>query len=210
MLLKLTALQQFRQESHLSIEDELLNFFLEDSSSAGAGSDKDYRQRLRHNAVKRVGFDPYDESPIKRRGEVYLNHARGAASPRPSFDAEAFMAAGGNSYEHGLDGYKDEPRHGLSSPQLPVQASIEFEQDEALPSSPSPQPSLHASPPTRGLAARSPRPHSIALLRKEAPLSSTHRQTFERAGSEPTTQSPLASSEVAEFEVADLEAAGVI
>lgn len=80
MLLKLSALQQFRQESHLAIEDELLNFFLEDSGTAGAGSDKHHRQEIRHAAIQRVGFDPYDESPIKRRGEEYI---RGAdASPR--------------------------------------------------------------------------------------------------------------------------------
>lgn len=80
MLLKLTALQQFRQESHLAIEDELLNFFLEDSATAGAGPDKVYRQRMRQEAMRRVGFDPYDESPVKRRGEEYISHARGAAS----------------------------------------------------------------------------------------------------------------------------------
>ncbi|EME89036.1 uncharacterized protein MYCFIDRAFT_201760 [Pseudocercospora fijiensis CIRAD86] len=80
MLLKLSALQQFRQESHLAIEDELLNFFLEDSATAGAGADKSYRQRLRHDAMKRVGFDPYDESPIKRRSEEYIRDNGG--SPR--------------------------------------------------------------------------------------------------------------------------------
>ena len=91
MLLKLTALQQFRQESHLAIEDELLNFFLENSATAGAGPDKDYRQRLRHDAIGRVGFDPYDESPIKRRGEAYIQHPRGKASPRPPFNPTAFQ-----------------------------------------------------------------------------------------------------------------------
>nr|POF04555.1 ran-specific gtpase-activating protein 30 [Quercus suber] len=91
MLIKLTALQQFRQDSHLTIEDELLNFFLEDSATAGAGSDKEHRQHLRHDAVKRVGFDPYDESPIRRRTEEYIHHPRGAASPRqkPIFDLSA-------------------------------------------------------------------------------------------------------------------------
>ncbi|KAF2485709.1 RanGTP-binding protein-domain-containing protein [Neohortaea acidophila] len=79
MLIKLTALQQFRQESHLAIEDELLNFFLEDSATAGAGRDKDVRRKVRNEAVKRVGFDPYDESPVKRRGEVYIASARARA-----------------------------------------------------------------------------------------------------------------------------------
>lgn len=129
-LLKLTALQQFRQASHLTIEDELLNFFLEDSATAGAGPDKDYRQRLRHEAVKRVGFDPYDESPIKRRGEEYLSHVRGAASPRPSFDAQSFVGRGlayDDDYDYGGDG-------------SPIHQSIERPEDYNLPlSSPSPQ-----------------------------------------------------------------------
>lgn len=81
MLLKISALQQFRQESHLAIEDELLNFFLEDSATAGAGGDKSKRRRMRHEAVKQVGFDPYDESPVKRRNEAYIRQ-RGVDSPQ--------------------------------------------------------------------------------------------------------------------------------
>jgi len=72
MLIRLTSLQQFQQSSHLAITDELLNFFLEESSTTGAGhGDTDARKRIRLEARQRVGFDPYDESPIKRRGEVY-------------------------------------------------------------------------------------------------------------------------------------------
>ncbi|KAL4817275.1 RanGTP-binding protein-domain-containing protein [Aspergillus spinulosporus] len=70
-LLRLMSLQQFQQQSHLSISDELLNFFLEESSTTGAGGDEQYRQRLRADARRRVGWDPYDESPVKRRGEDY-------------------------------------------------------------------------------------------------------------------------------------------
>jgi hypothetical protein len=82
MLTKLAALQQFRQESHLAIEDELLNFFLEDSGTAGADAAKTKRRRMRHDAARRVGFDPYDESPIKRRNEAYIQQrAGGGASP---------------------------------------------------------------------------------------------------------------------------------
>ena len=72
MLIRLTSLQQFQQASHLSITDELLTFFLEESSTTGAGADTEMRKRVRRDARKRVGFDPYDESPIKRRGEDYL------------------------------------------------------------------------------------------------------------------------------------------
>jgi hypothetical protein len=71
MLLRLTSLQQFQQQSHLSITDELLNFFLEESSSTGAGGDEYHRQRVRAEARRKVGWDPYDESPLKRRGEEY-------------------------------------------------------------------------------------------------------------------------------------------
>lgn len=70
-LLRLTSLQQFQQQSHLSISDELLNFFLEESSTTGAGGDEQHRQRVRADARGKVGFDPFDESPIKRRGEDY-------------------------------------------------------------------------------------------------------------------------------------------
>lgn len=71
MLIRLTALQQFQQSSHLSIPDELLTFFLEESSTTGAGGDSSERKRTRLMARRRVGFDPYDESPVKRHGEEY-------------------------------------------------------------------------------------------------------------------------------------------
>ena len=71
-LLRLLSLQQFQQASHLSIPDELLNFFLSEAATTGAATGDDVsRRRLRSEARQRVGFDPYDESPIKRRGEDY-------------------------------------------------------------------------------------------------------------------------------------------
>lgn len=71
-LLRLVSLQQFQQTPHLSIPDELLTFFLSESASTGAAnSDSQERKRLRNEARRRVGFDPYDESPVKRRGEDY-------------------------------------------------------------------------------------------------------------------------------------------
>lgn len=74
MMIRLTSLQQFQQSSHLAITDELLNFFLEESSTTGAApGDIEARKRIRLEARQRVGFDPYDESPIKRRGELYQN-----------------------------------------------------------------------------------------------------------------------------------------
>ena len=72
MLVRLTSLQQFQQASHLTINDELLNFFLEESSTTGAApGDIEARKKIRNTTRARVGFDPYDESPIKRRGELY-------------------------------------------------------------------------------------------------------------------------------------------
>ena len=76
-LLRLLSLQQFQQTPHLSIPDELLTFFLNESASTGAASsDVQERKRLREEARRRVGFDPYDESPVKRRGEEYQYHGR--------------------------------------------------------------------------------------------------------------------------------------
>ncbi|KAL1955696.1 hypothetical protein VTO42DRAFT_8168 [Malbranchea cinnamomea] len=75
-LLRLTSLQQFQQQSHLSITDELLNFFLEESSTTGAGGDEHHRRRIRAEARRKVGWDPYDESPLKRRGEEYQYQVR--------------------------------------------------------------------------------------------------------------------------------------
>ncbi|KAH8684531.1 RanGTP-binding protein-domain-containing protein [Tricladium varicosporioides] len=71
MLIRLTCLQQFRQESHLATPDEFLTFFLEESSTTGAGGDADSRKRTRNDALRKVGFDPYNESPVKHHGEDY-------------------------------------------------------------------------------------------------------------------------------------------
>ncbi|KAI9873617.1 MAG: hypothetical protein M1830_010800 [Pleopsidium flavum] len=83
-LLRLCSLQQFQQTSHLAINDELLNFFLEESSTTGAGSDGEERRRVRREARARVGFDPYDESPVKRRGEEYQHQYHDGASRQGS------------------------------------------------------------------------------------------------------------------------------
>lgn len=73
LLVRLTALQQFQQSSHLAISDELLNFFLSESSSTGAGTDGERRKMMRASARQKVGFDPYAESPIRLRNEEYLH-----------------------------------------------------------------------------------------------------------------------------------------
>ncbi|EFE40507.1 hypothetical protein TRV_04739 [Trichophyton verrucosum HKI 0517] len=84
-LLRLTSLQQFQQQSHLSITDELLTFFLEESSATGAGGDEQHRQRVRSEARRKVGWDPYDESPLKPRGEDYqYQNEHGSVASTPS------------------------------------------------------------------------------------------------------------------------------
>ncbi|KAI6959798.1 hypothetical protein KC318_g14411 [Hortaea werneckii] len=146
MLIKLTALQQFRQDSHLSIEDELLNFFLEDSATAGAGFDKSQRQRIRKTAVERVGFDPYDESPVKRRGEEYISHPRGMASPRPSLGIAPRL----------------EPE--TRAQDLPYDEAYAYDdrEDGLAPTSPSPMPPLNL---LRQTPSRSSTPTSLAERR---------------------------------------------
>ncbi|OAP58232.1 hypothetical protein AYL99_07322 [Fonsecaea erecta] len=97
LLLRLTSLQQFQQQSHLSITDELLTFFLEESASTGAGGDERYRQALRADARRRVGWDPYDESPVKRRGEDYQYQSgfyEGSTGLRSPPSANARSASG--------------------------------------------------------------------------------------------------------------------
>lgn len=91
MLIRLTALQQFQQASHLSIPDELLTFFLEESSTTGAGGDGDERRRTRREARRKVGFDPYDESPVKRRGEEYQYQSHGMSSGSPQTDNSGYQ-----------------------------------------------------------------------------------------------------------------------
>ena len=98
-LLRLLSLQQFQQTPHLSIPDELLTFFLSESASTGAASnDVQERKRLREEARRRVGFDPYDESPVKRRGEEYQYHGREGT---PQWDDEG--EGGGYGSERGFE-----------------------------------------------------------------------------------------------------------
>ncbi|KAK0347295.1 Ran-specific GTPase-activating protein 30 [Friedmanniomyces endolithicus] len=217
MLIKLTALQQFKQESHLVIGDEMLNFFLEDTATAGAGPDKDRRQRIRHDALRRVGFDPYDESPIKRRGEEHIRgaNARGTASPRHDFNPDAFTPASfpyDDSY-----GYDSDQQSPYPPREYDEQAPPDYPQysRDPTPSSPSSRPLLLHQTPSRnsrpGSAATSERhrsavqakyagsPRSSPSPSPQAPVSAIQtppstarsRQTLLRAQTEPKAGSPL-------------------
>ena len=181
MLIRLTALQQFRQASHLTIEDELLNFFLEDSSTTGAGTNADYRQRVRRDARRRVGFDPYDESPIKRRGEEYLAHPR--ASPRLEQDWEH------ESYHEGYDNQWSE--HGTPPYVRPSIEYPPFPKRNDLPSSPSPirRPGSISAKSSPGLSTPARLRYAQSLATPPGSLKS--RQAMLRSQSEKPS-SPLA------------------
>jgi hypothetical protein len=158
MLIRLTALQQFQQSSHLAIPDELLTFFLSESSTVGAGGDSELRRRVRREARRRVGFDPYDESPIKRRGEEYLDHELHDEHEHEhnGYDAMSPSAGTGKTYDY--DGYP----HGKAS----TIYSSRSRSSTPIRSSPSPAPFPPSSPISDG------RPKSSA----DIPLPSRERE----------------------------------
>jgi RanGTP-binding protein len=105
-LIRLTSLQQFQQRSHLCISDEVLNFFLNESSSTGAGSDHEVRQRRRQEARDKVGFDPYDESPFKHRPSDVKDQVD---MDTPSSEGEYSRRRGGSGYNAFDDDTRDSP-----------------------------------------------------------------------------------------------------
>ena len=136
MLIRLTALQQFRQDSHLSIDDELLNFFLEDSSTTGAGPDAEQRRRVRREARQRVGFDPYDESPIKRRGEEYIQHPPPEHYYEASPNSSLYNDRVDSGYGPSWPGASHESSNG--KPDYGVRPTEQRVSSPGVPSSPSP------------------------------------------------------------------------
>ena len=132
-LLRLLSLQQFQQTPHLSIPDELLTFFLSESASTGAASnDVQERRRLREEARRRVGFDPYDESPVKRRGEEYQYHGREESSRWEGDGGYGSEPEYGNEGRYHSPGYEDEgydtrnwtyPSQGGQSPSTPKEST---------------------------------------------------------------------------------------
>ena len=111
LLIRLTALQQFQQSSHLSITDEFLNFFVSGTSSTGAGAETD-RKRLRRQAQNQIGFDPYDESPVKLRGEDYIqNNGYGHGDREDDWDAWEGGSRGSLRMSPGLQSPQQVPLH---------------------------------------------------------------------------------------------------
>ncbi|KAF2279755.1 Ran-binding-domain-containing protein [Westerdykella ornata] len=177
MLVRLTALQQFQQSSHLAIPDELLTFFLSESSTVGAGGDAELRKRVRREARMRVGFDPYDESPIKRRGEEWLEHefhdhdggGGGAASPGAVVNGEARSRFDYDSFPHGKTSSSASPsplrskaRSGASTP---LRSSYS--------ASTSTSPYAYAYPPSSPLAGVGRRSKSTPVGGADVPLPSS-------------------------------------
>lgn len=63
MLIRLTSLQEFQQTPHLSIPDHILTFFLDETSTTGLQGEAHWA--MRNEAKRRVGFDPYTDTPPK-------------------------------------------------------------------------------------------------------------------------------------------------
>lgn len=63
MLIRLCSLQEFQQTSHLSIPDHILTFFLEETSTTGLRGEEKWD--IRNEAKRRMGFDPYTDTPTK-------------------------------------------------------------------------------------------------------------------------------------------------
>lgn len=63
ILIRLTSMQEFQQTSHLAIPDHILTFFLEETSTTGLHGEQ--RWKVRSEAKRRVGFDPYSDTATK-------------------------------------------------------------------------------------------------------------------------------------------------
>ncbi|KAK0707405.1 RanGTP-binding protein-domain-containing protein [Lasiosphaeris hirsuta] len=63
MLIRLTSLQEFQQTPHLSIPDHILTFFLDETSTTGLSGQAHWA--LRNATKRRMGFDPYTDTPAK-------------------------------------------------------------------------------------------------------------------------------------------------
>lgn len=110
LLIRLASLQQYTQAPYTSATDEIINFFLEDSSTTGAGLDEENRRQTRRAARQKVGFDPYDESPIKRHGEDYQNQNQGSR----------YSSRAGTPY----DEYDSRGEYGMNSPRWDREPSM--------------------------------------------------------------------------------------
>jgi hypothetical protein len=184
LLLRLTSLQQFQQQSHLSINDELLTFFLEESASTGAGGDERYRQQLRQEARRRVGWDPYDESPVKRRGEEYqYGHASDYDSPGARSAGRATTAAqeGEAQWSPANPSRSERNRHLYQDSMSPSPAPAS---SPVLPSPSSPIPAFATGKPARAAWLRR---EGDSVTKKGSPLRPHTAMTDEGLGTSPAS-----------------------
>ncbi|KAF1966580.1 Ran-binding-domain-containing protein [Bimuria novae-zelandiae CBS 107.79] len=185
MLVRLTALQQFRQTSHLAVPDQLLNFFLNDSSTVGAGADSELRRRVRREARMRVGFDPYNESPIKRRNGVNLEEQLDGAPYGP--DDASPLSPGEGRFDY--DGYpqgRASPRSRSATPASPSSTtSSPIGGSRSKSSADVPLPSREFRP---SLSSPSP------LLRRATDRPSQYREMKQPSFRGPPTAPPTSSS----------------
>ncbi|TPX18879.1 uncharacterized protein E0L32_011431 [Thyridium curvatum] len=63
MLIRLASLQECQQASYLSLPDHIINFFLEETSTTGLRGEE--RWKVRNETKKKVGFDPFTDTPSK-------------------------------------------------------------------------------------------------------------------------------------------------
>jgi hypothetical protein len=68
MVIRLTSLQEFQQTSHLAIPDHILMFFLEETSTTGLQGEEHWR--MRREAKRRMGFDPYTDGLAREDREL--------------------------------------------------------------------------------------------------------------------------------------------
>jgi RanGTP-binding protein len=172
VLLRLVALTQYRQTSHLAATDEFLNFFLEESNTTGAEGDENARQQIRGDARRKVGFDPYDESPIKRRGEEYQYQA-GALADGQAWESRPNTPRWSSSSPEATQ-FQQQNGSGWSGSNMQTRSMTGFS-DTPSPS-PSPLPPASPVPPQGGGKAD----RANWLKRREGRMSSPLRP---RAGS---------------------------
>ena len=129
-LLRLLSLQQFQQASHLTIPDELLNFFLSEAATTGAATGDDVtRRRMRYEARQHVGFDPYDESPIKRRGEDYQYRGGTSQAGNGGWNESSNGQWGNEQYNGDYGWTPEQAEYANTSPQDEGYGTYQFSDD---------------------------------------------------------------------------------
>ncbi|KAJ9640524.1 Ran-specific GTPase-activating protein 30 [Coniosporium tulheliwenetii] len=186
MLIRLTALQQFQQSSHLAIPDELLTFFLSESSSTGAGGDAERRRREYYQAPA-VEVADHD---LGRQGGRFVTpstYQRGATPGyQDHYEEDEYEYddgwAGAEAPSSNLRSIRSPPTPRLSGPTL---------QNSMMPSSPSPSYfGNHDMPPPRhsrhGTPTTDPR-RRVQYTQTPPPTDRRQVNPLAKSGSQPAT-----------------------